>query len=711
MSQILTADISNENGIILQKDIFRLAALLYTETTNTFSSIDVQLYIVKCVFAENNDYMSSEDIILYILNNYKYHLSEEELERIITKPGIFEFISTKGTKKYRLLKSEYEQIVGHMSRNMEYYISLFIEVHGVPDVELFRDAIYKFLYELTTTNINSYKVLLALMDGSNLNDADLSVNVDELSDAERKHINRFISWDNAEKNVALSNLVFCCLEYCLLVSGDKPNRLISNTIRRREIFLDTNIIFRALGINGLSRKNVVLAFLGKCQQANVKLTIGKPTKKEFWSTVDYYISQISEFPRGKVFVGAYESLSDYNLYSFYDEWYANHENLSLKYFRIYIASLYDNLVKAYRIHDDLTIPNEIYDSDGFKSTRDSYAREITAAKRQLKQLYISEDIWFNRSDKHDASMIRYVELYRAQCSPNADTFFVSSDKGLRYWEMTRTSQTYPIVIYPSQLFLVLIKMCGRSDNDLECFVNFINIRPRSQQLSAEKANIIISGISSITEDITAQQNIVSMVMEGEFQNIIKHSNSDHELYQHAQLFSQKYLESDLEDKKQVIQDLSNELQEKDLAYVELKKEMATKDDKLSEKQNEIELHRENICDFAEKKTRLGHGVKWYVVPISITLYSIAVVLFIAFQFIYSDASWNIVNNILSLIEKTTFGKGVGDYIYVIDLALGAFMIFLTNKFWANPFDKAKRREDRAKRVKGYIERNNLLKSL
>ena len=107
-------------------------------------------------------------------------------------------IRDRGTKKYRLLKSEYEQIVEHMSRNIEYYISLFIEVHGVPDVELFRDAIYKFLYELTTTNINSYKVLLALMDGSNLNDADLSVNVDELSDAERKHINRSVSYTHLD---------------------------------------------------------------------------------------------------------------------------------------------------------------------------------------------------------------------------------------------------------------------------------------------------------------------------------------------------------------------------------------------------------------------------------------------------------------------------------------------------------------------------------
>lgn len=707
MSRASITNRSNKSEIILQKDIFRLAALLYTETTSTFSSIDVQSHMVKCVFAESNSYMSIDDIILYILNNYKYHISEEELEKILKKSTQFESQIFERINKYRLQQQEYDQIVVSMSLNIEYYINMYIKQYEIENYSLFRDAIYKYLYELTTTNINSYKILLSLSDGSNLTDSDLSVNVDDLSDIERQYVNAFIIWENVEKNVILSNLVFCCLEYCLLVSGDKPNRLLSDTIRNREVFLDTNIIFRALGINGVSRKNVVVAFLNKCKQANVKLIIGRPTKVEFLSTVDYYISQIKEFPRGKVFAGAHELLSEYNLYSLYDEWLLSHENLSLQYFRNHIAALYADFVRTYKIHDDLSIPDDLFRSDKFKMESDIYARGIIGAKKQVKGVYISEDTWLNNSDKHDASMIRYIELYRNECPSDSDTFFVSSDKGLRYWDMTRLHQDYPVVVYPSQLFLVLIKMCGRSENDLESFVNFINIRPRSEQLSAEKANIIISGISSITEDIKTQQSIISMVMDADFQNIIKHSNTDQDLYQHAQLFSQKYLEIDLENKKQEITHLSKSLQEKDAIYVELCSDMVQKDANLQEKKNEIESHREKICAFAEKKVRPVHIFRWYVVSIFVLLYIILVIFFIFFQFLYSDAPWNVATSVLVRIGKTTFGKGVEDYIYIVDNVLFLTAIYL-KKFIINPFNQIQRNRDLAERVETYMEKNKIL---
>jgi len=88
--------------------------------------------------------------------------------------------------------------------------------------------------------------------------------------------------------------------------------------------------------------------------------------------------------------------------------------------------------------------------------------------------------------------------------------------------------------------------------------------------------------------------------------------------------------------------------------------------------------------------------------------SVAVVLFIAFQFICSDAEWNAVNTILAEIEKTTFGKNVSDYIYAVDLAVGASMVFLIKTFGVNPFDKKKRNENRAERVNAYIEKHKLL---
>lgn len=721
-SLIYYDDYVYQNTNIMQKDIFRLAALLYSEMTDTYSNVDVQLHIVKCILTQNeNQFMFPEEILSKILVSYKYNLSEEELEKILTRPKTFETSTVDGKKVYRLLQDEYDKTNQYMSRNIDFYISKFIEANKVKDDELCRDAIYKYLYELTTTNINSYKVLLSMSDNSNFTDSELSISLNDFSDVEREFVYEFIEWNNYEKNTALSNIVLCCLEYCLLVSGDKPNSLISKKIRNHEIFIDTNIIFRALGINGLSRKNVIDAFLRKCNQSKIKIFISRITKKEFWDTIDHHISQIKAFPRGKVFKGAYESLSDYNLYSFYDEWREKHENLSLVYFKMYIQSLYTDFINKYKIHDEEFSLEDMLNTPEFMFARDNYTLDILKIKKELKPIYISEDSSTLHYDNHDASMVRYIELYRNQHTEERNVFFVSSDKSLRYWDMTREGHKYPVVIYPSQLFLVLVKFCGRSENDMESFVSFINIRPRSQQLNPEKANIILSGISSITEDIMTQKHLVSTVFDEGFQNIIKHSNTDQELYRLTQVYSQKYLEDELKSKDNALQTLLKEkdlkdahitelekvIQKKEYSITEIREEKTRSDEELRKKASELEAYRERICEFAEKRILPAFLWRWYILPALILLYTVFGVVFIVLQFLYCNASWNFVNKLLNNIANTTFGKGVENYIYIIDGFIIATISALYRKVWKNPLNKAKQMEDKALRVERYIKNNQL----
>jgi hypothetical protein len=537
----------------------------------------------------------------------------------------------------------------------------------------------------------------------NLTDSELSVNVYDLDDKGREYVCNFLKWESAEKNIAISNIVFCCLEYCLLISGDKPSLLVTEIIRDRKVFIDTNIIFRALGINGHSRKNVILAFLRKCKQAKIEISVSDITKSEFWTTIDYYITQIMAFPRGKIYWNVLEDISDYNLYSFYDLWHYNHEFLSLNYFRAYLNSIYADFIKEFKIQE-VSIQTQSDESINSTGSFEIYARDISECKKNLKSKYISEDHWISSNDRHDSTMIKYLELYRAKQSNAIDVFFVSSDKALRYWDMTREKTGYPVVVYPSQLFLILIKLCGRSEDDLESFVSFINIRPSSQQLSNEKANVILAGISSITEDIIAQKSIVAAVLNDNFQNIIKHSNTDQELYQNAQLFSQKYLEDELKSKEKTIQIIQNK-QDKALAEVaKLTSSNQEKEKILRSEAREKESYKNVVCKLAEEKIIWGYCFRWYLVPILLVVYFILFLSFITFQFIYCDASWNFVNEILLYLDATTFGKRVSDYIYIIDSVLLALTTALYKFCWKNPFDHKQQEIDKALRIEKYLEK-------
>ena len=724
MAPILTAE---KNEIAMQKDIFRFAATLYAETSDAFSSAESQLQMIKCIFVNvDNVPLSSLEIVDKLRDSFKYHVSEEEVQSAIQKSRkTFQEVTIDKETHYKLIDSVYSETVVAQSNNIDSHIDRFIKKNDIQNSEHCKEAIHEYLYELTTTNINTYRILLSGKSGLSFCDKELSVDISYLNKEEQEFVYSFVSWDDAEKNIALTNLVFTCLEYCLLINGDHPNKLISSSIRKREIYLDTNIIFRALGINGKRRKKTVDAFLKKCKQANLRLIISFSTKKEFNDTISYYVNQIRSFPRGNIYHGAYEELSDYTIFSLYDEWRCDHPSMSLMYFEMYIKSLYGAFVKEYDIVDDEKIPRDVYDSDQFKTERNNYSSSIKHTKEETKDYY-TDDYSYSSRDSHDACMVRYVEIRREQVRNDSDVFFVSSDKILRYWDMSRSENDYPVVIYPSQLFLVLLKTCGRSEDDFSSFVSFINIVPRRSQISPEKANAIISGISIITDDIQSQKILVSAICEGKYQDVINGDESNDELYQAVQTICQNYLKEELEKKEQKIASLEADTVSKNESIVSLEeknndqaKEISTLKDEVSAQKADLEKtqkelesmsesHKEQICAFAKKKTAFAWALKWYILPIITIILVSLFFLFVVLQFVFADAKWNIATIIMNKIGETPFGKNVEGYYAIVDGGILAFLLsFIIPTCWVKPWDKDKRDADKQNRIEKYIKRHHL----
>ena len=242
-------------------------------------------------------------------------------------------------------------------------------------------------------------------------------------------------------------------------------------------------------------------------------------------------------------------------------------------------------MSKYGITDNEKIPVTIYNSKEFKEVRNSYARSIKTKKQEIKPFNFDDEtmnLSYSRRDSHDASIVRFIEILRENYNGDRDVFLVSSDKALRFWDMTRNETTYPVVIYPSQLFLILVKLCGRSNNDYTSFVNFINVRARSKQVTPEVANIIISGISSITEDIETQEILVSSIYDDEFQNIIHHCKTDEELFSQTQNLSQRYLDTQLKMKDAKIASISASSEKNQRLISSLENKVARNETELKE---------------------------------------------------------------------------------------------------------------------------------
>src|SRR5690606_26186700 len=80
---------------------------------------------------------------------------------------------------------------------------------------------------------------------------------------ERDVINEFLVWDNNDKNKAIFDIASYALEYCMISNNGNGAHIQLNNLKNKIFYLDTNVIYRALGINGESRQNRTTTFLNK----------------------------------------------------------------------------------------------------------------------------------------------------------------------------------------------------------------------------------------------------------------------------------------------------------------------------------------------------------------------------------------------------------------------------------------------------------------
>lgn len=118
-----------KNDIAMQKDIFRLAAAIYSESNDVVSDAEIQLQIIKCMFvATRNDYLTKSEIISMVLEIYKYHISEDEVDNMLRKTkGVFQSVTKDEEKAFCLNQSVYSECEEAQKNNIDSFINAFID--------------------------------------------------------------------------------------------------------------------------------------------------------------------------------------------------------------------------------------------------------------------------------------------------------------------------------------------------------------------------------------------------------------------------------------------------------------------------------------------------------------------------------------------------------------------------------------------------------
>mgnify|MGYP003290889971 CR=1 FL=1 len=526
----------------LTQGLFRISAILYAR--NDSSNVSIKQVIRKIIedvlyHKVGKGYCHISKLITLINEEHYILLSDDEIIRVIKDKKFSEhfiicYDAENGIEVSLSEKRRDALQVQSNKKNLFDYISEFINQKNLPKtyIEIFN----RFFYDVFATNLEGYERLLkgkSIFEEGNSN----------FSDDEKKVINEFLNWENQEKNQAIYYLANYAIEYCMLVNK-KDSYFDITFLKNKRLYLDTNILFRALGVNGEDRKCRTEQFLSKFKQVGQNLYITKETDNEFKNTLDYYTDKLRESftPKCKVNPKVYlETVNIDGFYKHYCNWRINKQDCSIDNYKRQLKAKYDEILSRFSIQKDSLIPYS------FEDKQDLIAKYSS-------QIVSSGDEKTHTAAEIDARNIIWIETKRN--GENNDLYkvsdyLISSDQSLRKWDYRRNLNDVPIVMMPSQWLSLILRYMERTENDYTSFVNFLNIKVSNQCLEEEQMFSIIKGISEVTSDIEQQRYLVKAYINEDLENSlqdIENEKIEEKAKEYAKTKLEKKIET-LEDKQ------------------------------------------------------------------------------------------------------------------------------------------------------------------
>lgn len=638
-----------------KNDLFRLAAVLYADNNYEISSKNVIRKIIESVFIDrNNKACTIHELIEFIANSYEIQIEEGEITSVITDNKYsHHFDVNYSEESYIRLSERRLQTLQNKIHNktIDYFIDEFAENIQINDCDInYKDLLYKFLYEVFSNNIES---LRKLMDHTYQLTNLVELNSELYTEEEREVINNFLTWDNDEKNVAIFNIVSYALEYYML-TNKKNNLLQIGSIKNKIFYLDTNIIYRALGINGENREKRAKTLLAKFQEVGEKLVISKVTDREFKESIHYNVKLISKYDTPSINSKLFVEYNDYNkdIYNYYYNWKIGRINSNLDIFEAYLISQYDSWMKRNHIELDNDVPYNS-DNDQDQSIINEYAQSILTHKQNDRNTYVGSSFC-------DAENLYWIEKRRDGNNQNlleTKFYLISTDQSLRKWDFFR-KDCYPIVMLPSQWLSILLRYTNRSKDDYKSFVSFLNLSSRELILSSEKLQIVMAGIGQMASDIESQETLIRNLVERKFKGVIEKGVDDEEIFSRAQKYAETELEKEVKKLRQNTSDLKNQLLGINTELENRKTQLVEKTSTYEKEKEEIKLQNDvknekikELKDELIQKYISRQIMNWRLEAIPFIIGVVLIVFFFFFEIFYSEWEYNYVNKFIIWIDN------------------------------------------------------------
>ena len=516
------------------KSIARTAAVIYADSMSNVTTKTIKRRFIEAIFVNNgNKQLTIAELANQIESEMNLQFSEDEIRPIVKDDRIFVEVLSKSSEdiKYNLQEKRFVNLSSKPIDEIDKVIDSYLKLKGdsvLIEKDDFRELIYRFLHAILNSNIAAYS---HIVNPKKVSDIPKLKDLDRIEEDEIDYINDFIKWDNEDKNKAIFKLINYCIEYAVVVNDSSEN-VLSESLRTKIFYLDNSLIYRALGINGQTRKKRALSFLKKCKESGQKFMISKITRQEFFDTVNYHLDQLnSSTPFGRISPRVFKRYANGDgFYQFYHEWRNGLVNYGFDIFKTHIHMLYKDLIKQFEIEEDYNVP---FDEREEPQIINKYADEIQSIKKT------------NKFESHlmDAKNMYWIECKRDGNNYDVSStkyYFITADQKLQAWDNNH-SIDQPITLLPSQWMGLILKYVSRSSDDYKSFISFMNLPKDNSVISEDEMQVVMAGISSMTEDFTKQESYIESMVEMKFADVLKG-----DIRENAKAFAKDKLEEELE---------------------------------------------------------------------------------------------------------------------------------------------------------------------
>ena len=519
---------------MFQQNVFRVAAVIYAGNNYDVSPRQIHRKVIQdALYKLSSNYVSIGTLAEYIEKNYSLLFSPEEIMAIFTDNNFkneFDIHDVGGENVYQLTTKRRTALSLRQKKTLEEFIHQYLQDNKLDEEK--GECIMQYLYNMFTNNVDSFEKLLQAkkvsVEGFNKSVAPEDAII----------INGFLDWNNDEKNIEIFNLACYALEYCML-TANKSSHFSLDSLRNKTFYLDTNIIYRAIGINGEDRKKRTHLFLSKFKSLNNKVKLTKCTLEEFEKSVNSYIKKLRKSETPAIHSSVYsEYVTMDDIWRYFHVWRGHRSNGTVDYFASFLQSEFQGICKSYDIEID---DNQPFVINECKDELNGNAASI----RGLSEKKTFETAYY------DAQNIKWVERRRNGSDKSifdAKYYLLSSDNGLRFWDVRYHSKNAPVVIMPSQWLSIILRYMERTNDDFKSFVCFLNIKTDFDVMPEEQIHYILQGISEVTTDVEQQSFFLRTIVENDFKNGAKDLSSV-QIKQIAKKSAERLLQSQLEEEK------------------------------------------------------------------------------------------------------------------------------------------------------------------